>query len=1685
MSAPANPFDAIVARLQDEGASLGSSLTVAAQDAPGSWIEKLRVESLSGVPAGQIADPGAIEAAQRSRFFAREEIARSPFLQEFLRSPPRANAYLFVQPELLKLREAVHTPPPLREERDYRSALGKTNVRGGELVVGYLRGTLSPEEQAEYERLRKDSPLDPDLGRALGLERGLLDEFASALDFTGLPEFRGVDSGAARGLPRRAVGAAAEQLPLLLKQTPMAAGYALAGGAVTSLVATAGAAAVAGPAAVAVTVPAFKAGATVGGLYGGFKGSFETELFGSLTEFEQVAKKGTSREAIVGAALLAAGVKATLDTASFAVLISKIPGLKSMFASGEILSADKILTAIGKDAASATLVQRFGASYLAAIASETVTEPLQEVVDVAAAAALSGKPIGAEILDQRDRIGKAAGEAFLATSILGAAGPGLSLVRERAMAAKTKADLVRRSEAMHEHVAQIIERAAEMEKLRKGSEETYRELVQGVMAEANQPDVFMSPATFLDLWGKAGKGAKDIPGGIREQIGDALATGRDLVIPTGDYLAYVQPVVGDSAQGHVRLGPDLLDVDEVEVLSAEVEADLKAVAEIDDVLEGATPITDAALFNSAEDAGMTRREFETYTRLRDEAAARPTARIEDAKVRELARRRGLVTKVLRARDRVDVEANAEIRKAVEAEFAANPVWRAEAYLRNGPVKLSRAVLVQMFGNTPYGRAVEKLPTGARSIVSADDSKPILAGGGAHPDVVAEQVGFATGAQMVRALLDAGVADAASRQRAIDAEVTKRINAAEGRPPSETELVLLRSTLEDDIKIDRLILEERALSKKSGQRSTARKVLERAADRITQETAPAKMRPEVYRAAAERSRRKALAAMKAGDYAQAAAYVRREALNRMLAINAVEARHEVAAKLRDLNRWRRSPSVRETLAKAGGEWLAQWEGVFERVSLKRLTQAQRDSLSAFAAKTATTGDSFILPDWLLEGRKAFQDLTLDQVRGLHATVASIQNAARRSRETQMKGQRVALDAAVAESAAEVLSLPVRTPPSRRLGKPSPGDVRAQLRRALDATTTRKEGLIASMAGALSTESALYRHVVRPLHEAQSRYDTYVDRYGRAISEIYDAMPAPERAAMHEVLPETRLEWNGQPLEITRWDVVSLILNLGSESNRTKLLEGYGWDEATVRDVIAQHATESDVKLAIRLQALVESLWPDVAALEERLNGVAPEKIEATPFTVNGITVPGGYWPIFYDRTRSDVGQRAALADIFEGRPQGFSYVATKHKFTISRTEVTAPLLIRFDQILTRHLDEVLLDLAYRETLLDVSRLLRDERMNAAFKETLGPEFDYANFWRPWLQKIAGDTVNHGPLSQEERFARSLRFHAGVFRLGLRATTLMVQPSSLSNAVNVLAQNTDTGRAEIARMLAEEVHLTVGRFAGEEATKLREAVHALSPFMRYRVLTSNPDYRDMVRRLADENSWSLDVAEMAMGWIAQTQYHTADLPTWLVAHRIAQERRGLSGDDAVAFADAMVRLAHGAGSKIDLPATLTPTSEWNRLFKMFYSYPNTVLSQIRETYRRTQSTPETLAAYWWSLALPAAWGAAVGVLGALADGEEPEDALATAGRRFASDHFGLLWFGRWVGDLLTGSAAPRDADMTGIIMRELADLANVSSPQDLAFDLLRATALVRGLPGEAPLRTAEKLLTDEEERSSRSR
>lgn len=153
------------------------------------------------------------------------------------------------------------------------------------------------------------------------------------------------------------------------------------------------------------------------------------------------------------------------------------------------------------------------------------------------------------------------------------------------------------------------------------------------------------------------------------------------------------------------------------------------------------------LFQSAEQAGMTDREFAAYTKAADTARDKASQEMLAKSMTDIRHQR-----TVEWRDQA-----ASMREDVAAEVDARPEMQALELLRNGkprgsdaepvPMRMSRAELERMHGPG----TTEALP---RSVPPLWTEK-----GGVHPDVVAEAAGFRSGDEMVRALMDL-----ANRQR---------------------------------------------------------------------------------------------------------------------------------------------------------------------------------------------------------------------------------------------------------------------------------------------------------------------------------------------------------------------------------------------------------------------------------------------------------------------------------------------------------------------------------------------------------------------------------------------------------------------------------------------------------------------------------------------------------------------------------------------------------------------------------------------------------------------------------------------------------------------------------------------------------------------------------------------------------
>ncbi len=1072
--------------------------------------------------------------------------------------------------------------------------------------------------------------------------------------------------------------------------------------------------------------------------------------------------------------------------------------------------------------------------------------------------------------------------------------------------------------------------------------------------------------------------------------------------------------------------------------------------------------------------------------------------VDREQFRAEAKRRDLFSKIQREREegrRAELE---RILVTVNAELDRDPVWQADAYLREipGEQKLSRGVLLEMFGaDTDAGRAVREVPTGARSWLSATD--------GVHPDEYAEQFGFDVGADLVRGLLAAGSKEAGSRARVAEAIARERLRSQGALSPGEIEEVALRA-LAGEKRIDFLLEEERILAARAGSAPTPRAVAEEQVRRILAEKQIRDLRPDVHRATARRARREALIAARADDFTAAAAHLRRELLHTMLEQETRRAREESAKILGNLRRADRDGKLRKRIGKAMGGYLEALDGILEQVELRivplRETARRAQVFATWVAEHRKQGDDLVVPEWLLEYRRRnWRTLTMNELRGLAAAVETIIHNATEATEIRIEGELREREAVVDELVAGLGVLAGSVTRSDRLVPPKVGELREVTgrldrffagARAGDAMLTSKEHLVDVLARG-DTRGIWHQAVVKPLLDADDAYRTSRDDYRDKLRAVLERFG--DASGLSAEIDEKRLRdpRTGRPFILTRWDLLSIALNTGNAGNFEKLVGGYEWNPDNVRQVLDDHLTEREWALVQDLFDLVETLWPAIVAQQRAVTGIVPEKVEATPIqTKFGQELRGGYWPVVYDPARSVKASVYAEAEVFEKRANGSAYVETDHGFTERRTAV-ADRAVQLDGrlVLERHLDEVLLDLAFRPALLRTSKLLRDERLNRSIREKLGPEFDYARFWKPWLQWIAGDTADVGAIGILERTARVMRLHATSFKLGLRLSTLLVQPSGLALSVGVLAGLSHGGQKVGAKAAAQHLirglWTALGGLDPARAAAVQRDVAAASPFMRDRPSTLDQDLRDLIREAGEKHRLDLRAQAFAAHLISSVQYFAADVPTWLAARAIARERMGMTEAEAVAFADSRVRLAQGGGSRIATSNVVNGSEFWKSL-NLFYSFRNVVYNLLRANLRARRNFPAFLAAHTFYLSSGAVASVGIGLLVAAAEGREPPDDWEedAAGRLVVGEAVGLLPFGADAYQALRDGAA-RAPGALGLYLNSLADLGSSKGLEESLFDTVRWFGLVLGAPVDWPATALERRLDEEPSRGRRGR
>jgi hypothetical protein len=914
----------------------------------------------------------------------------------------------------------------------------------------------------------------------------------------------------------------------------------------------------------------------------------------------------------------------------------------------------------------------------------------------------------------------------------------------------------------------------------------------------------------------------------------------------------------------------------------------------------------------AADAAVQREETQAQRRLSEalqdimteEEIAKHSRLLEKARseaVDEITQR--VAAKIERA-NRAEVRAaRARIKAEAKAEVEADPLYTLIEFITNeGGEQFNRAAVETIL--TP--EQLKRLPRGKKGLLTAD-------GGITDLEAYAVENGFLSADSMLQRLVGAnGMAK----------EIVQRTERE-----AERQGVALMTDAEIDAAAtaatftkggaEIMAAELNALSRKALIKGIPLAAIRDQAKRLIEGRPMSEMvKPGRYAASSRALHRKALRAAARQDWSEAVRLMQQALMQHELSRLAYAARAEVERGNRRVSKYRPSKNLPKSHDVAYTEVLRLVYG------LPTSENSIEDGAKILQfLETHELGDVPVMTEVSL-GRPvpSVRDMTLDQFRAWRDMVLAVGKKARDSEsynrgEWKQKMERLAM--AIEDNAGNEHAQTEFGEENKR--KDSSGW------RNWIASLRRLPYLVRVLDGGPDATGPVYKFIIEPLREASNWATEQKNKNQDWFRNFFDQYSDKLRFDQHvhsEVLGH----------DLTGEQVFAILANTGNASNRERLLNMPANETGDIVFRDAEHLQQfiDEMGTPERMEAVqalwdhINSYWQSISDMHRRTTGVRPKKVEATPVTAQGQTYRGGYYPLAYDSHvpgndpkgsgTEDTASATRAYDDAKIKSGVLIRASTRQGHTIERANGVERRIDLSIDVATRHIDNAIHDLAFREVYADIWRGITNKDVHAAITNAIGPN-NYKAIKTMLQRVVAGQSM---PQEIVGRMMRSLRTKAVTALLGINMRVVLTQPLALTQSMAKL------GKRNVMYAIAEYI---------TDMQSTIKFVMENSAFMRNRDRTMARDIKEMLRENAKPTP--LDRARELSLWMMQKMdVYGSAIPTWLAAFRMKQ-REGWTDREAALFADTTVADTQGSGEDMDL-STMQSGGEMEKLFTFMYGY-----------------------------------------------------------------------------------------------------------------------------------------------------
>lgn len=1051
--------------------------------------------------------------------------------------------------------------------------------------------------------------------------------------------------------------------------------------------------------------------------------------------------------------------------------------------------------------------------------------------------------------------------------------------------------------------------------------------------------------------------------------------------------------------------------EDLPILTGEVRQVMdRMLASEDQIIQAQTVRNMTPLYQDQAASGMDDATWAAYQALTKEAQDQSVTDLTAASLRQMRWLSNAKSRIFKEMQKQTAEIRKDVRQQVAKEVEQQPIYRALRLIKFGEEILNDGTISKVEENTKLSTSgMEDLYMGEGDKYALLDWSKLgygkygmLSDEGMHPDVLAERVGYQSGDQLVRALLDAK-----SLKEAIEEKTDQRMLDEHGdlSDPKAMEVAVERA-LHNEARARFVAAELRHAAKATqpvrvmiqAARMAARKII---GNKLIRDT-----KASEYSAAETRATRAAEKAMKEGKAEEVTKQLQNRLLNNQLTAEAAKAVQEVEAGLRYLKKVQSDASRK----RVGADYSDQIDQLLARFDLNNRTLKSLDAQVSLAEWMKSQEDAGYQPEISVvmqnpAFRKNYKNMTVDEFRDLVDSVKQIEHMGRTEQNMLTAARQVAYQQARDEIVASIdenaggRTADTRTP-TTMVGRKIQSMKRFWASHIKAATVARvldggKDG------------GPMWEYFIRTANE---RGDKETEMRAQATEHLTKIF-AP-------VFKLGKMEGKGIYFptinrSLNRHARIAIAMNMGNEGNIQRLLGGEGWTMEQLQPVL-DSLTRQEWTAVQQVWDYFETFRPAIAEKERRIYGKEPKWIEPRPLTVKvdgdqTMDLRGGYYPIKYDPAASVQAETGEEKEQAKRQLQGaFTSSTTRRSFTKSRVEKVEgrPLLYTLAGMYSG-INDVIHDLAWHEWLIDANKLLRSTSIDKAIRTQYGPEFKKQ--LKVWVDDIAAG--EQAIQNDGEVALNYLRQSISMAGLGFNVMSALQQVTGFNQSI------VRVGLKYIGRGVSQTLK------SPRDAMKM---VNEKSSFMENRARTQFRELNEL-RNMVQDESAAMRQVRLGAYFMMMKMQRMVDVPTWLGAY---EKAIGEGNDEqrSVALADQAVIDSQGGGMLKDL-SRIERGGAGLKLFTVYYSYMNTVMNMATMQTMTAKSKGKLAADYAMLFIVPVVLTAVLKQ--AMTPGGDDEWDLEKLAKKLAAEELSYLMgtmvilreFGQ-AGTILFGNDKARD-------------------------------------------------------------